>query len=225
MRLLLVEDEPNLALNLQKLLKKNNYAVDIALFGREAVEKCRIEEYDLLILDWMLPDIQGIEVLKKIRSTNNKIPAIFLTAKGELEDKLFAFDIGCDDYLTKPFEFSELNARIKALLKRREKDIIPDIISFADLVINRSNMLVTRAGNQITLSNKEFALLDYLATSANRVIDRNTLLTKIWDEHANPFSRTVDVHIRYLRKKIDDAYNHKFIKTIPSKGYMLCTPD
>lgn len=222
MRLLLIEDEQSLAHNIQKLLQKQNFAVDIAYTGREGITKTEIEDYDLIILDWMLPDIEGVDILKKIRESGVHIPVLMLTSRGEIEDKLSAFDLGCDDYLVKPFEFTELHARIKALLRREKLDITPDIITIDNLKIDRKSMLVTRGDTTLTLSSKEYSLLEYLALHLNCVVDRMTLLTKIWDENAEPFSRTVDVHIRYLRKKLDDNFETKLIKTIPNKGYMLC---
>ncbi|MBP9759046.1 response regulator transcription factor [Candidatus Dojkabacteria bacterium] len=222
MRLLLIEDEQSLAHNIQKLLQKQTFAVDLAYTGREGLKKAEIEDYDLIILDWMLPDIEGIDVLKKLRESDIHIPVLLLTSRGEIEDKLSAFDLGCDDYLVKPFEFQELHARIKALLRREKQDIAPDLIIIQDLTIDRKSMKVKRKDIEIILSSKEYSVLEYLALHLNCVVDRMTLLTKIWDENADPFSRTVDVHIRYLRKKIDDDFEHKLIKTIPNKGYMLC---
>ncbi len=222
MRLLLIEDERSLAHNIQKLLQKQTFAVDLAYTGREGLKKAEIEDYDLIILDWMLPDIEGIDVLKKLRESDIHIPVLLLTSRGEIEDKLSAFDLGCDDYLVKPFEFQELHARIKALLRREKQDIAPDLIIIQDLTIDRKSMKVKRKDIEIILSSKEYSVLEYLALHLNCVVDRMTLLTKIWDENADPFSRTVDVHIRYLRKKIDDDFEHKLIKTIPNKGYMLC---
>lgn len=221
MRILVVEDDKRIADNLEKILKSRSFAVDTAYNGNIGLEKALDECYDLLILDWMLPDIEGIDIAKKLREEKINTPILILTAKSQLEDKIEGLNIGADDYLTKPFEMGELLARISAILRRKGTASGLPEIKIGDLVINTNTCAVWRGEKRIELSPKEYALLEYLAKFNGKVVERIELLTHVWDENADLFSNTVDVHIRYLRKKIDRGFKKKLIRTVKGKGYAI----
>lgn len=223
MKLLIVEDEERLANNLKLLLQKEKYIVITAKNGEESLALCESDTFDLILLDWMLPDIQGNILCQKIRGAGIKTPVIILTAKSLVEDKVEGLESGADDYLTKPFSIDELLARIMALVRRTSTQNASPIITCCDLEINTNTCLVKRGGKSISLSPKEYELLEYLMLNQNHVIDRLTLLEHIWGEDTDQFSNTVDVHIRYLRKKIDDNHKIKLIKTVKNKGYIICS--
>lgn len=222
MRILTIEDDAVIAENLRTLLKKASYSVDVAGSYNEGYRKSVDEPYDLIILDWMLKDYSGVELLSKIRQENIQTPVLLLTAKSDISDKISGFNAGADDYLTKPFSIEELLARVKALLRRKDKPLSGILIKVEDLTINTNTNEVFRGEQKIDLSPKEFALLHYLALHLGMAIDRITLLSHVWDEQADLFSNTVDVHINYLRKKIDGGSGKKLIRTVKGKGYMLC---
>ncbi|HEX9008252.1 MAG TPA: response regulator transcription factor [Patescibacteria group bacterium] len=221
MRLLLVEDDLKIADSLKEIFTRQGLSIDLAYSKEEGFEKGLNEDYDLIILDWMLPDGDGITLCRNFRNEKVSCPILMLTAKSLVDDIALGLDSGADDYLTKPFEAKELIARIRALLRRKDQ-VIPDVYRLHDLEINFQTQEVTKKGKKIELSPKEYGVLEYLAKNADRVVDRNDLLTHVWDENADPFSNTVDVHIRYLRKKIDDNSKIKLINTIKGKGYRLC---
>ena len=177
----------------------------------------------MFVFDWKLPDGTGIELCKFVRASKMQTPVLILTAKSQIEDKVEGLDAGADDYLTKPFEQEELLARIRALLRRKEHDIISPKIIVDDLELNINSMSVKRNGMAIQLTAKEFALLEYLARNIDKVLTREEIQTHVWDENADTFNNTIEVHIRYLRLKIDEGHKHKLIKTIKNKGYMLCS--
>lgn len=220
MRVLIVEDEVEISNYLKSGLEAEHFVVDVAGDGERAVSLADINEYDLFILDIDLPGIDGIEVCKKLREDKNIAPVLMLTVKSDIEHKLDAFNIGADDYLAKPFSFEELLARSRALL-RRQKSIVPDILKTADLVMDIKSHKVKRAGKQIELSRKEFTLLDYMLRNKHEVLSRNVILEHVWDMNADPFTNTVDVHIRLLRKKIDDGHRRKLIHTVHGYGYKI----
>lgn len=224
MRILIIEDDSQIAANLQTILKHSSYAADIAATGRSGLAKAADTDYDLIILDWMLPDLDGPEVCSSLRSSGFSRPLLMLTAKAEVEDIVLGLNIGADDYLTKPFEMTELLARVRSLL-RRLPVVVDPLIKLADLTLNTNTREVTRSGRNIRLSPKEYSLLEYLATHPNQAIDRLTLLSHVWDENADEFSNTVDVHIRYLRSKIDEGRKIKLIRTVKGAGYLLHAPD
>lgn len=223
MKLLIVEDEERLAENLKLLLQKEKYIVVTAVNGMDALSCCESDGFDLILLDWMLPDIQGNIICQKIRSAGIKTPVIMLTAKNQTEDKVEGLNCGADDYLTKPFSIEELLARIKAQIRRAKTHDASPVIKINDLEINTNTCTVTRSNKQIPLSPKEYALLEYLSQNKNKIIDRITLMEHVWGDDIDEFSNTVDVHIRYLRKKIDEGYKQKLIKTVVNKGYMICS--
>lgn len=221
MRFLIVEDDKRLAKNLAYILKEHGWVCDVAENAEEALFQTEVEEYDLAILDWMLPDEDGVSLCKKLRGKGQDFPILFLTAKSEIEDKVKGLECGADDYLTKPFVTEELSARIKALLRRKSGKPEP-LITISDLVINTNMHQVKRGRAEIELAPREYSLLEYLAFNKGKALDRFSILNHVWGEGADEFSNTVDVHIRYLRKKIDEGFAQKLIKTVKGKGYMIC---
>lgn len=222
MRILIVEDDIRLADNIATMLKHDSYAVDVANSVLEAEDKINSPDYDLVILDWKLPDGSGLDICKSMRAEEVFTPILMLTANSQSEDKVEGLDAGADDYLTKPFNHQELLARVRALVRRRSSVVMP-IITILDLKIDTNLKKVTRGNSEIELSPREYALLEYLATNMDKAISRVDLLSHVWDENANMFSNTVDVHIKYLRDKIDKKHSLKLIKTIKGEGYALCS--
>lgn len=222
MHVLIVEDDQIIAGNIQKMIKAAGDTSTVALSAEEGLYQTEVESFDVIILDWRLPDQEGIEVCKILRDKKNATPIIMLTAKSQVEDKIEGLTTGADDYLTKPFVMKELLARLKALVRRGAGVTPSPIIEIADLVINTNTHEVTRAGRPIILAPREYTLLEYLALHLGEAIERDKLLHHVWGEDIDPFSNTIDVHIRYLRKKIDDAFSKKLIKTVKNKGYLLC---
>jgi len=220
MRVLIVEDEEDIASFIKKGLEAENFVVDVALEGEKGRFLALTNEYDLIILDIKLPDMDGIEVCRMIREKKKTVPVIMLTVKTDVKSKVEALNIGADDYLTKPFAFEELLARIRALL-RREKTTIGDTLKMADLVLDTKSHSVQRAGRPIDLSKKEFVLLEYFIRNPGTVLTRSMILEHVWDMNADPFTNTVDVHVRLLRKKIDEGHRRKFIRTVHGYGYKL----
>lgn len=222
MRILIVEDDIRLADNIATMLKHDSYAVDVANSVLEAEDKINSPDYDLVILDWKLPDGSGLDICKSMRAEGVFTPILMLTANSQSEDKVEGLDAGADDYLTKPFNHQELLARVRALVRRRSTVALP-IITILDLKIDTNLKKVTRGSSEIELSPREYALLEYLATNVDKAISRVDLLSHVWDENANMFSNTVDVHIKYLRDKIDKKHSPKLIKTIKGEGYAICS--
>lgn len=221
MRFLLVEDDPRLLLSLSEILERNGYLVDKAKNFEEGYEKVFLAEYDLIILDWMLPDGNGVDLCRKIRSEKITVPILLLTAKAMTEDISEGLDSGADDYLTKPFEIEELLARIRALLRRKE-EFVSDCFTLDNLKIDFLKKIVTRGEKNINLSPKENLILEYLAKNSDKVVSREELLNHAWDENSEALSNTVDVYISYLRKKIDLAEETPLINTVKGVGYRLC---
>lgn len=224
MRILLVEDEPAAALILAKGLREHTFAVDLAPDGETALEQEYLNDYDLIILDVMLPRKDGIEVCRQLRSTGSTIPILMLTARDAVENRIEGLDAGADDYLVKPFDFHELLARVRALL-RRSPSLRPDTIKLADLTIDTRAHQVRRAGATVELTAKEFALLEYLARRAGEVVTRSDIAEHVWDENFDPFSNLIEVYIQRLRRKIDDEHKVKLIRTRRGAGYLLATGD
>lgn len=220
MRLLLVEDEPNAASMLAKGLREHAYAVDIAPDGEKALEQAYINDYDLIILDVMLPRKDGFEVCRQLRTSGTKIPIIMLTARDAVENRIEGLDAGADDYLVKPFHFRELLARVRALL-RRSPSLRPDLINIADLTVDTQARQVWRASNLLELTAKEYALLEYLARRVNEVVGRADIAEHVWDEKFDPFSNLIEVYIQRVRRKVDDSHQIKLIRTRRGEGYML----
>ena len=220
MRILVVEDEKKVASFLQKGLEEEYYIVDCAYNGEEALYMLEVNDYDLVILDIMLPKIDGLEVLRRVRGKGLSLPVLMLTAKDSVEDIVRGLDAGGDDYLTKPFAFAELLARVRALLRRREREPLGEL-KVADLVLNPLTHKVSRGGKQIELTAKEYALLEYLMRHANRVVTRTMISEHVWDYHFDPMTNVIDVYVNHLRKKVDMGFAHKLIHTIRGVGYML----
>lgn len=220
-RILLVEDEVKLAQIIKDELSRAGYRIDIASDGNEASRLFAQAEYALVILDINIPAKSGLVLCKEFREVNKKVPIIMLTAVGEIQDKIEAFNIGADDYLVKPFHFDELFVRVKALLKRSEPLDEADRIVVEDLVIDFRNKSVERAGNSINLTAKEFTLLVLLARNKERVISKQEILEKVWDLSFDTGTNTIEVYISFLRNKIDKPYERKLIYTKPGFGYYI----
>ncbi len=221
MRILVVEDERSLSDAICEGLRDNFFAVDQAFDGREALSNIEIELfYDLIILDIMLPKLDGIALLKELRKRGHKMAVLMLTARSGVDDKVESFTGGADDYLTKPFDFRELLARVHALL-RRDKEIKTSVISLRDLVIDTSNNTVSRDNAAIELTKKEFQILVYLALNRGRIVTKEELENHLWDEHASLWSDTLRTHIKNLRKKIDTGSSKDLIRTLRGIGYEI----
>lgn len=220
LRILIVEDEKQMAMFIEMELTHEGYEADISYNGIDALEKIQKNKYDLIILDIMLPGLNGIEVCKKVRESYN-MPIIMLTAKSDVKDKVKGLDTGANDYLTKPFAIEELLARIRVIQRNNTSVCIYDEIKFKDVVLNNSTHQVMRSGKKINLTKKEYDLLETLLINKNIVLSREQLIEKIWGYDYEGDTNVVDVFIRYLRSKIDDDFQDKLITTIRGVGYMI----
>ncbi len=225
MRILVVEDQKPLANRIRDVLKGERYQVELAFDGETGLEKALTENYDLVVLDILLPGINGVEVLKEIRETGASVPVLLLTAKDKVQDKVAGLDAGADDYLTKPFAIPELLARIRSLL-RRKSEAKTSLISVGDLSIDTNAREVTRGGKPIKLTPKEFSILEFLVYNTNRVLSRLSIAEHVWGDNFDLFSMTnfVDVHVKNLRKKIGDVDESKIIETVRGIGYTIKAP-
>ena len=222
MKLLIVEDEPNLLSILSKGFAENNNDVSVALDGKTALEMIENYTFDVVILDVMLPDINGIEICRRLRADKNFVPILLLTALGTSENIVTGLNAGADDYLVKPFKFGELDARVNALNRRANQDTEKvDTIVIGDLEINSQAKTVKREGEQIVLTAKEFKLLYYLAKNTGRIVSRDQILDNVWDINFDMNTNVVDVYINYLRKKIDKPFTTKLIHTMKGLGYVI----
>ena len=220
MRILLVEDEPDAARMLAKGLREEAYAVDVAGDGERALELASFNDYDLVILDVMLPRKGGFQVCRELRAAGSAVPVLMLTARDAVEDRVAGLDSGADDYLPKPFDFEELLARVRALLRRRPA-LYPEVITVADLSIDTRARHARRGGRDVELTAKEYALLEYLARRAGEVVGRADIAEHVWDESYDPFSKVIDVFIQRLRRKVDEGHDLKLIRTRRGEGYTL----
>ena len=220
MRILVVEDEKKLNELIVKKLKLEHYSVDACLRGDDAMDYLAGTTYDAVILDIMLPGISGLEVLKDLRGEKKSTPVLLLTAKDSIEDRVNGLDAGADDYLIKPFAFDELLARIRVLIRRNSKGVT-NVFTVADLTVDCDARTVTRGNIPISLSSKEFAVLECLIRQAGTVLNRDRISSHIWNYDYEGGSNIVDVYIRYLRKKIDDGHDVKLIHTVRGAGYVL----
>lgn len=220
MRLLLVEDDTRIARFVAKGLREQAYAVDIAATGEDALYQAAVNTYDLVILDVMIPAPDGFAVCRELRKSGQRMPILMLTARDAVEDRIAGLDHGADDYLTKPFEFRELLARLRALL-RRSGELRPAKITIADLVLDTGAQSARRGGRQITLTAKEYALLEYLARNAGRVVGRAEIAEHVWDETFDPFSNLIEVYINRLRRKVDADSPRPLLQTRRGVGYVL----
>jgi heavy metal response regulator len=220
MRILVIEDEEKVANFIRMGLGQELYAVDIANDGTEGLHLAKSIDYDMVVLDLMLPGMPGLELLKLLRMSKPALPVLILTAKGDVNDKVTGLDSGANDYLVKPFAFAELSARIRALL-RRESSQAGGLLQYADLELDTVAHSVKRAGREIELKPKEFALLEYLLRNAGRSVTRTMILEHVWDIHFDSVSNVVDVHINSIRNKLDKDYQPQLIHTIRGVGYVL----
>jgi two-component system copper resistance phosphate regulon response regulator CusR len=223
-RVLFAEDDPGVQRFVVKGLKEQAYAVDAVSSGNDALEQAEINSYDLIILDVMLPGLGGFEVCRRLRQSGSKIPILMLTARDAIEDRVAGLDHGADDYLTKPFEFRELLARLRALL-RRPVELKPAQLSVANLTLDTAAQSATRAGRRISLTHKEYALLEFLARNPGRVVGRAEIAEHVWDETFDPFSNLIEVYINRLRRKIDGPKEIPLLHTKRGAGYMLGPSD
>ena len=220
MRILVVEDEPRMSAVIAKGLREQSYAVDVAADGEDGLFQASVNDYDAIILDVLLPKRDGYELCRELRTRGNTVPILMLTARAAIDDRLTGFDAGADDYLTKPFSFRELLARLRALL-RRDSHLIPELVEIDDLIIDSSSHRVSRAKHEIDLTAKEYALLEYLARRAGQLVTRADIAAHVWDDSFDPFSNTIEVYINRLRKKIDEDHETKLLHTRRGEGYIL----
>ena len=220
MRVLVVEDERKVAQFTKKGLEEEGYAVDLAFDGEEGLTMALDRVHDLIVLDISLPKMDGLRVLKKLRGEKVPTPVLLLTVRATIEDKVLGLDSGADDYLTKPFAFQELLARIRALL-RRKAEAGPPLLRFADLVLDPARRLVTRGEEKIELTSKEFSLLEYFLRNPGRVLSRAMISEHVWDYDFDTESNVIDVYVNYLRRKVDSGREKKLIHTVRGAGYVL----
>jgi len=223
-RILLVEDEPDAARMLAKGLREQTYAVDTVDNGEDALYQAGMNNYDLIILDVMLPKKDGIAVCRELREGGSTVPVLMLTARDAVLDRITGLDSGADDYLTKPFDFHELLARARALL-RRSPTLRPDKIEIADLTIDTRARSVARSGRHISLTAREYALLEYLSRREGEVATRAEIAEHVWDASFDLFSNLIEVYVQRLRRKVDEGYAIKLIRTRRGEGYMLTSAD
>jgi two-component system copper resistance phosphate regulon response regulator CusR len=219
-RILLVEDESRVAGFIAKGLREQAYAVDIASDGEQALYQAAVNQYDIVILDVMLPLKDGHTVCRELRGSGFRAPILMLTARGAVDDRVEGLDSGADDYLAKPFDFKELLARLRALL-RRSAGLRPQVARVADLTLNTASHAVTRAGKPISLTAKEYALMEFLVFNQGRVVGREQIGQHVWDENFDPLSNVIDVYIKRLRSKLDTGFSRRLIHTRRGEGYIL----
>lgn len=226
MKILIIEDEHKIAAAIKKGLEQENFAVDTSYNGTDGYDLASSEDYDLIVLDLMLPGMDGMEICKKLRQENNHTPIIMLTARGDLDDKVKGLNNGADDYLAKPFSFEELLARIRALI-RRPHNVQNSTLSCGDLVIDTVGILVKRKNKEINLTKKEFALLEYLLRNKNKTVTKDQILNHVWSYDADVLPNTVEQYIRYLRAKIDEPFKNdaEYIHTVRGFGYQIKEPN
>ena len=220
MRILLVEDERKVAEMIARGLKAERYAVDVSRDGQSGWEMASAYDYDLIVLDLMLPGLGGTEILRRVRRKNQLVPILILTARDATDEKVGNFEAGADDYLTKPFAFAELLVRVKALLRRGPVNRA-SVLRVSDLEVDRLFQQVKRAGRKIDLTAKEYALLEYFATNPGRVFSRTMIIEHVWDRSFEGLTNIVDVYVRHLRRKVDDPFGTKLIRTVHGVGYCL----
>ena len=222
-KIFIIEDESSIIKLIEHNLKKNGFIVSSSVNGNDGLKELKKFQPDLLLLDWMLPDLSGIEICKNIRKDNSlkHLPIIMLTAKGEVEDKIKGLDSGVDDYLTKPFSFNELMARIKAVIRRSNPNTVSDNLKYDDLFLDRIEKRVFRDDLEIKLGPTEFRLLEFFLTNPKRVYSRDQILESVWPNNVNVESRTIDVHIRRLRQSVNLKNKKELIRTVRSSGYSL----
>ncbi len=220
MRILIVEDEMKLAHAMKRALELQKYAVDVVNNGKDGLDFAIGEEFSLIILDIMLPGMNGIEICKRIRTEGIHTPVLMLTAKGQISDKVTGLDVGADDYMVKPFSFEELFARIRALVRRPQQTNDP-VLGIKDLTLDPKTFTVKRNGKMIELSAKEFSLLEYLLRNKNVVMTKDQIISHVWDYESDVLPSTIEVHVKHLRDKIDITGDDSLIYTIRGRGYTI----
>lgn len=222
MRILVVEDEHRIANTIKKGLEQERYAVDVSYTGNSGFDLASTEEYDLIILDLMLPEMDGLMICRELRKNKIQTPILMLTARGQIQDKVTGLDCGADDYLTKPFSFEELLARIRALI-RRPQTVFKSILSVGDLALDTATFQVKRQEKSIQLSKKEFSLLEYLMRNPDKIVSKEQIISHVWDYDADILPNTVEVYIKSLRNKINKPFpkQESLIKTVRGFGYQL----
>ncbi len=223
MQILLAEDDVSVASFIRRGLREAHYTVQVALDGDEALFHAQTGHFDLIILGLMLPKRSGLEVLRALRIEKVSTPVLILTAKDRVGDKVIGLDHGADDYLSKPFRFNELLARIRALL-RRQGDLTPTVLRIADVELDLMRHRASRAGRALALTSREFAILEYLMRHPNQVVTRTMLSEQVWEHDFDPFSNVINVHIARVRRKVDDGFRPKLLHTVRGVGYMLKDP-
>lgn len=218
MRVLVVEDEKGIADFLKDGLEEEAFAVDIALEGREGLQMAEVNDYDLILLDWMLPGISGIELCRQLRKSKNNIPIIFLTAKDTVQDAVFGLESGANDYIRKPFEFEELLARIRVQLRVSNNE--HSLLKLGDIELNLDTHQAFKGSKEVILTQKEFALLEFLLRNKGKVCTRTRIIEHVWDIHFEADTSVIDVYINFLRKKLDDGSGRSFIHTVRGAGYI-----
>jgi two-component system copper resistance phosphate regulon response regulator CusR len=221
MRVLLIEDEPHAAQVLAKGLREQAYAVDVAADGETALFQAGTTDYDALILDLMLPRLDGLAVCRAIRGGGSDVPILMLTARDPVESRIEGLDCGADDYLVKPYDFGELLARLRAVIRRGRQPVLPEQLVVGVLTVDTRSRRATVRGTNLVLTAKEYALLEYLARRAGDVVSRGDIAEHVWDEHYDPLSNVVDVYIQRLRRKLDTAGEASIIRTRRGEGYQL----
>ena len=224
MRLLLAEDDPTLGPTLARGLREQSYAVDLVADGRAALFNTAVNAYDVIILDYMLPEVNGLAVAKEIRQRGQTTPILVLTARGAVRDRVAGLDAGADDYLVKPFSFAELLARLRALSRRSSTALLPTTITVGDLVLDTRSHVLTKRGIEVPLTNKEYTLLEHLARNAGAVVSRMDITAHVWDDNHDPMSNTLEVFINRVRRRIDDPGRESYIRTRRGAGYVLAPP-
>ncbi|HIJ76255.1 MAG TPA: response regulator transcription factor [Deltaproteobacteria bacterium] len=220
MRILVVEDEKKVSGFIKKGLQEEGYAVDVAFDGKTGLQMAMDRIHDLIVLDIHLPGMDGLSLLHQLRTARVSTPVLLLTVRANIEDKVLGLDAGADDYLTKPFAFQELVARIRALLRRQTEEKLP-VLRFADLTLDPARRVVLRGARKIDLTAKEYALLDYFIRNPGRVLTRTMIVEHVWDYNFDPMTNIIDVYVNYLRRKIDSDREHKLIHTVRGVGYVL----
>ena len=220
MRILVAEDEKSLNRVITKRLESEGYSVDSCFNGEDALDYMYVGEFDAVIMDIMMPKLDGIEAVKRMRARGDSTPVIFLTAKDSTSDRVAGLDAGAEDYLTKPFAFEELLARIRVMTRKKSGNTT-NVYTVADLVLDTSSRTVQRGGTQITLSAKEYDILEYLILNKGKIISREKIENHVWNFDYSGGTNIVDVYIRYLRKKLDDGFDEKLIHTVRGMGYVL----
>src|SRR5262249_8677145 len=221
MRILLVEDEPDAARLIAKGLRESAYAVDVAQAGEAACFKASSADYDAIVLDVMLPRKDGLTVCREVREAGSSVPILMLTARDAVEARVAGLDSGADDYLVKPFAFDELRARLRALIRRRERPLLPERLCPGTLELDTRRPRVLKDGREVPLTAREYNLLEYLARRAGEVVSRGDIAEHVWDEHYDEFSNVIDVYVKRLRRKLDDRGAESLIRTRRGEGYEL----